>query len=352
MQLHNQAETVRQRLNELGRAGVPFLFLADFELKKPEILLPTEIDPLTTLFQIGRFSNLHQAELAEVAQTGQKVRSQPLYFSINAPSFAQYQNRFDKVIDQINYGNSYLCNLTGQTEVKTNLSLREIFFSAQARYKVWHRDEFVVFSPECFVRIVGNQISTYPMKGTIQAALPGAEATILADRKEYAEHATIVDLLRNDLGMVADQVQVKRFRYVERVGTHTGEELLQVSSEIVGQLSPSYRANLGDLLFRLLPAGSICGAPKPKTLSIIAEAEGGDRGWYTGVCAFFDGQELDSGVMIRYIEPQDATQSITDGLHHYQFRSGGGLTHLSNVTAEYEELLAKVYLPIRPDVFH
>jgi para-aminobenzoate synthetase component I len=344
-------ETARQRLNALGAARTPFLFLADFELKNLEILPLTEIDPMEILFQIGSFSNVQNSGAEKPGKNPLLVQQTfvegGLRFQKKHLGPEKYGIAFAKVMHNIQQGNTYLCNLTFPTQVATNVSMREIFGLVQAKYKVCYRQEFVCFSPECFVQVRGNQIATYPMKGTISAAVPDAEARILADQKEMAEHATIVDLLRNDLSMVAERVRVQRYRYVERLATHTGEELLQVSSEIAGELPPDYHAHLGDLLLRLLPAGSICGAPKPKTLAIIAEAEGQPRGWYTGICAVFDGQDLDSGVMIRFLEPSPGQPlAPVDGTYHYQFRSGGGITHLSDLVSEYEELLAKVNLPI------
>jgi para-aminobenzoate synthetase component 1 len=87
----------------------------------------------------------------------------------------------------------------------------------------------------------------------------------------------------------------------------------------------------------LLPAGSILGAPKKKTLEIILEAENFSRGFYTGVCGFFDGTNLDSCVMIRLIEKEN------DQLF---FKSGGGITHLSKIKDEYQEVKNKIYVPI------
>jgi para-aminobenzoate synthetase component 1 len=174
------------------------------------------------------------------------------------------------------------------------------------------------------------------MKGTIDASIPDAEKIILRDPKELAEHVTIVDLLRNDLSQVATDVQVSRFRYIEKIVTNQ-KDLLQVSSEIRGSLPPDFRMNLGNILATLLPAGSVSGAPKPKTLEIISVAEGEPRGYYTGVFGVFDGTDLDSAVMIRYIEKQNDT---------FFYRSGGGITTQSSVKQEYQEVKDKVYLPI------
>ena len=196
-------------------------------------------------------------------------------------------------------------------------------------------NEFLVFSPEIFVQIREGKIHSYPMKGTIDATLPGSREKILADQKELAEHVTIVDLIRNDLSQIAKHVAVKKFRYIDEIRT-SAKTLLQVSSEIVGDLPPGYESMLGDLLIRLLPAGSVSGAPKPKTLAIIEEAEGEKRGYYTGVFGYYDGKNLDSGVMIRFIEKQGA---------RFFYRSGGGITAQSDVTAEYQEVIDKVYVP-------
>ena len=146
---------------------------------------------------------------------------------------------------------------------------------------------------------------------------------------------TIVDLIRNDLNRVAEQVDVRRFRYIDRLQVSRGE-ILQVSSEVTGRLTGNYYSRLGEVIFGMLPAGSVSGAPKPSTLHIISCAEGGRRGFYTGVFGYFDGKRLDSAVMIRYIEECDG---------QYYFRSGGGITINSDCRAEYEEVLAKVYLP-------
>ena len=172
------------------------------------------------------------------------------------------------------------------------------------------------------------------MKGTIDASVPDAERSILNDEKEMAEHSTIVDLIRNDLSMVSENVHVSKFRYIDRIYTNEGD-ILQVSSEITGKLREGYR--LGDIITKMLPAGSVTGAPKNETLRIIKECEQYDRGWYTGVFGIFDGQSLDSSVMIRFIEKNG---------NGYIYKSGGGITCLSDPEKEYYELISKVYVPV------
>ena len=161
----------------------------------------------------------------------------------------------------------------------TNQSdLKDIYCNSRALYKVWVKNRFVVFSPEIFVRMDEGMISSYPMKGTIDASVPDAERVILEDYKERSEHNTIVDLIRNDLNRVAERVDVKRFRYIDRLRVSRGE-ILQVSSEVTGRLTGDYYSRLGEIVFGMLPAGSISGAPKPSTLRIITQAERERRGF-------------------------------------------------------------------------
>ncbi len=145
-----------------------------------------------------------------------------------------------------------------------------------------------------------------------------------------------MDLLRSDLASVARDVRVRRFRYIDRMRAGRSE-LLQVSSEITGVLEPGFHRHIGSILFSLLPAGSVTGAPKRKTVEIIRSVETLPRGYYTGVFGVFDGQRLDSAVMIRFIEQRDG---------RLYYRSGGGVTVYSDPRKEYAEMLRKVYVPV------
>ena len=315
---------LNDKLNRLGSNGTPFLFVIDYKAKKGYVINEVEFDPNFILFDIERV-------------IPNKPFINQIKWQITPVSINQYQPKFDFVVEQIHKGNSFLTNLTQPTEIETNLSLSDLYEVGSAKYKLWLKDKFTVLSPETFVRIEGQTISSFPMKGTIDASIPNAEEQILNDPKEKAEHATIVDLIRNDLSLVAEQVEVKRYRYIDKLTTNK-QDLLQVSSEISGRLPENYKEKLGDILFALLPAGSICGAPKKKTLEIIEQAEAYERGFYTGIWGWFDGQNLDSAVMIRFIE-QDGDKLI--------FKSGGGITAQSDLIKEYEELIQKVYVPIR-----
>lgn len=320
-------ESLRERMNDLAGGGTPFLFVIDYEARQGYVIEMDLIDPQFIRFQIGKEGT---------AVCALEIPERLLRWEVTPVSKEEYLQRFDFVVSQIQSGNSFLTNLTQPSLLSTNQSLPELYQRSSAKYKLWLKDAFLVLSPETFVTIRKGEIASYPMKGTIDATLEHAEEQILNDEKELAEHATIVDLIRNDLSMVSDNVRVTRFRYVERIRTMQ-TDLLQVSSEIKGDLPADYQKRIGDILFSLLPAGSICGAPKEKTLDIIRQAEGYDRGFYTGVCGYFDGQEMDSAVMIRYIEQQG---------DHLVFKSGGGVTSQSQGESEYNELIQKIYVPV------
>lgn len=310
-------------MNETGKAMKSFLFAVDFEMEKG-FFIPDPLSQSEVLFDIKGISNTHTLPL-------------PIsyLFESSPEEWITYQQRFNIVMEGLKQGDSYLTNLTIKTPLRTSLSLGEIFHFSKADYKLFLPHQWVCFSPECFVRIKQGKIYTFPMKGTIDAGLPDARETVLNDPKETAEHNTIVDLLRNDLSRIATSVKVSRFRYIDELQTNKGP-ILQVSSEIEGVLPENHLDYIGDLFFELLPAGSVSGAPKEATLRIIREAEKEPRGYYTGVAGYFDGEMLESFVLIRFIEQQES---------HFFFRSGGGITAHSNCQKEYEEVIQKVYLP-------
>lgn len=333
MQTYAREQAIK-RMNELGKNNHPFVFIINYLQDISYIEEISDINPSEVLYDLNGFTNrfTNQSNASEMPPFS-KNRIQWQSFP---QSFDSYRHSFSIVQKHIFAGNSFLTNLTCQTPIETNLTLRDIFIYSKAMYKLWIKDEFTIFSPEIFVRIRQGKITSYPMKGTIDASLPMAEKQLMNDPKEAAEHATIVDLIRNDLSMVADGVTVSRYRYIDKLETNRGL-ILQTSSEIQGTLPDNYCENLGNIIFKLLPAGSITGAPKDKTMQIIDEAETYERGFYTGVMGYFDGSELDSAVMIRFVEQKEG---------RLYYKSGGGITCQSDAESEYNEMKQKIYVPI------
>jgi para-aminobenzoate synthetase component 1 len=268
---------VREQINRLAALRIPFLFIIDYRAESGYVIPEIDLDERFVRFEVEeqRTKNKDQREFESILEKENTERlsteQNETQWQIEPVPFELYKSKFDFVQAQIQKGNSFLVNLTQPSEVKTNLSLLDLFEKRSAKYKLWLKDKFTVLSPETFVQIRNGKIASFPMKGTIDASLPNAESCILNDQKEKAEHATIVDLIRNDLSMVAKNVEVTRYRYIDKLVTNKGD-LLQVSSEITGDLPISHFEKLGDILFALL-LPFYCGAPKRKTLEVIEKAE-------------------------------------------------------------------------------
>ena len=422
-------QEIIDKINRLASQDEPFLFVINYQGDKAFIRLLSDINPEECLFDFEGRGNLSHAwketlkEGTSEKETWKKVTSEEeiseTTWQIEPPLYEDYERSFNIVKSNIMAGNSYLTNLTCRVPVSCNLPLEEIFHRAKGKYKLLLRRKktqaedkahlkeeaqnkdylkeepqnkahlkeeaqnkahlkeenieenltpFVCFSPETFVRIKGGRIYSYPMKGTLDASLPNAEKQLMEDQKEAAEHATIVDLIRNDLSRVAEDVRVDKYRYIDVLHTNKGD-ILQTSSEISGRLPEDYPHHLGEILDVQLPAGSITGAPKDKTMQIIQEAEGYDRGFYTGIMGIYDQGELNSAVMIRFIEEETSPVDFeADGEKNFKasegkgdeasegkrdeasrklyFKAGGGITSKSNCRKEYEEVIQKIYLPI------
>lgn len=307
------------RLSELASQKTPFLFYTNFD---------------ATQTHVYTLDELEESDI-EFSFEAKEYKEHPHSLNTFAQDFSSYKKGFDAIIEKIKAGETYLLNYTCKTPIQSTLSLKEIFANANASFKLRIKDQFVCFSPERFIKIKDEHIYTYPMKGTIDASIPNAEAKILANAKEASEHIMVVDLLRNDLSMVAKEVRVNKFRYIDKIKAGA-KELLQVSSEIEGKLPSNWRENLGEIMQTLLPAGSISGTPKKRTLEIIKEVEEYERGYFSGVFGYFDGESFDSAVMIRFIE------NTPEGK---VYKSGGGITLESDATSEYQEMQDKIYLP-------
>ncbi|NMM48695.1 aminodeoxychorismate synthase component I [Marinigracilibium pacificum] len=317
-----------QTMNKLGSLHTPFFFIVDFEHENPLCIPLKNLDSNEIAFNFNGFKNVEKLS---------GFNSAPLAFNFNPVTYEEFNRAFDIVYNEIHQGNSYLLNLTFRSEIESNFSLEEIIERAKAKYKIWWKNKFISFSPETFIQINNNTMHSFPMKGTRVMNSDSDKELLLNDHKESAEHVTIVDLIRNDMSILGKKVEVTKFKYLDTLETHKGK-LLQMSSQISTPMEDNWHKSIGSIIFSMLPAGSISGAPKKKTIEIIKAAEQRPRGFYTGVAGIYDGKNFDSCVLIRYIEK--------DSRGKLYFRSGGGITHLSNPESEYQEVLNKIYVPV------
>jgi anthranilate synthase component 1 len=188
-------------------------------------------------------------------------------------------------------------------------------------------------SPEILVRVREGEVTIRPIAGTRPRGQTreddlAAEASLLADPKERAEHLMLLDLGRNDVGRVAQAGTV------EVTGSFTIERyshVMHIVSNVIGRLDPAKDAL--DALFAGFPAGTVSGAPKIRACEIIAELEPETRGAYAGGVGYFapDGS-LDSCIVLR-------TAVVKDGVMHVQ--AGAGIVADSEPDYELAECRAK-----------
>ncbi|KAB7648531.1 aminodeoxychorismate synthase component I [Polymorphobacter fuscus] len=189
------------------------------------------------------------------------------------------------------------------------------------------------FSPELFFRLDGRQLTARPMKGTARRGGDAAEdaalaAALQADPKNRAENLMIVDLLRNDLSRVGDNVAVPALFDIETYPT-----VLQMTSTITATARAGMTA--ADVLARLFPCGSVTGAPKIRAMQVIAEVEDAPRGVYTGsIGAISASGDAVFNVAIRTLVMAPGWPAARLGL-------GSGIVADSAAPDEWAECLAK-----------
>lgn len=252
-------------------------------------------------------------------------------------SATKYAQAYKRIKKHITDGDIYQINLTHRLEAKTDLPPRELFLRTIAdnpvNYSCYIEDEdfqIISASPEHFLTIKDNKISTSPVKGTRpRGKTPTQDAKLkkelLESPKETAELNMITDLLRNDLGKVAktNTVTVDAHRLFSECPT-----VWHTYSKISAELATAPL----EALISTLPGGSITGCPKRRAIQIIDELEATPRGIYTGNIGYIDGDELDFNIAIRTI--------IKKG-QALQLQVGGGIVLDSTEEAEFQETLDK-----------
>ena len=214
-------------------------------------------------------------------------------------------------------------------------------------------------SPELFFSLGGGRLRARPMKGTRPRGRWLEEDRALAeelasDPKERAENVMIVDLLRNDLGRVstAGSVAVPRLWQVERY-----ETVNQLVSQVESEIEPG--TTLNDLFGALFPSGSVTGAPKVRTMELIAGLETSPRGIYTGCIGYLSPGEgsPEGGTSRRGVAAMEAcfsvairTVCVDRARGQAEYGVGSGVTHYSSSAAEFEEcrIKARVLTERRP----
>ncbi|MBA3691570.1 MAG: aminodeoxychorismate synthase component I [Actinobacteria bacterium] len=208
---------------------------------------------------------------------------------------------------------------------------------AHAAYLNAGRFRICSASPELFFELHEGRLRTRPMKGTAPRGRWPSEDEQIAQRltasaKDRAENAMIVDLLRNDLGRVSRPGSVSW----SEVAAERYETVWQLTSTVTSQIEPG--AGLREVFAALFPSGSVTGAPKVRSMEIIAALEDSPRGVYCGAVGVLSppgqGPDATFNVAIRTV-----TVDSQSGVAEYGV--GGGITWDSRAGDEYEETVAK-----------
>lgn len=253
----------------------------------------------------------------------------------------QYCKAIRRIKSYIESGDTYQVNFTVKRRLSFEGGPGELYLALRDRQRVAYaallndgERSVISLSPELFFRKDGLCLQSKPMKGTVRRGRTTQEDQNLArwlgnDPKNRAENVMIVDLIRNDLGRLAPPggVSVPRLFEVERY-----ETLFQMTSTVEARLDREVRWR--EVFGALFPCGSVTGAPKIRTMEIIAELEEEPRGVYTGAIGYISPEgRACFNVAIRTI--------IADRDNHAEMGIGGGITYDSDETSEYEECLLK-----------
>ncbi len=251
-------------------------------------------------------------------------------------SFTEYSNAIRRIKDEIANGNTYEVNYTYDFEVcydGDDFELFEYLLQKQKTpYNFYMKNPFdtvLSFSPELFFTLKDSHIITKPMKGTVKRTENIEEDIkfLQNDEKNRAENVMITDLLRNDLGRIANtgSVQVTKLFEIE-----THKTLHQMTSQIEADLNDDVK--LYDIFKAIFPCGSITGAPKVSTMRIIDKVEKGLRGIYCGAIGMISPEETIFSVPIRILQKHS---------ENFKYRVGGAIVWDSDIQDEWEETLTK-----------
>ncbi|MGK0499829.1 MAG: para-aminobenzoate synthetase component 1 [Oceanicoccus sp.] len=256
-------------------------------------------------------------------------------------SHQDYQQAFEQIQRYIQAGDCYQINLaqcfSAHYQGSPWLAYLRLRETAAAPFSAFVGDDnnsILSVSPERFLSLSQNRVSTSPIKGTMARSSDPAEDQQLARQllnsaKDRAENLMIVDLLRNDLGKSCQPGSIKVDELFELQSFDTVHHLV---STISGQLTAGKTAT--ELLASCFPGGSITGAPKVRAMEIIEELEPHRRSAYCGAIGYIsaDGQ-MDTNIAIRTMICED------DKIHCW---AGGGIIADSECESEYQECLTKV----------
>jgi para-aminobenzoate synthetase component I len=334
------ASEVGAALTEMQRAlrrGLHLAGYAAYELGHvlEGRLAPSLRRPRTPLLRFGAFAAPRTHVFAPMSSPPPAIAMTPAW------NFADYQVRFRRVIDYIRAGDVYQINLTFPLRGRFDGDALALYAALRRRQPAVHGgvvalgpETVLSLSPELFFATRGRAIRARPMKGTAQRGTIGEEdafraAALRTSEKDRAENLMIVDLLRNDLGRLAE---IGSVRVSDLFTIETYPTLHQMTSGVEARLRAGVA--LAELFAGLFPCGSVTGAPKIRAMEIIRELEDFPRDVYCGTLGHVapDG-DMRFNVAIRTATLYPGGELVCN--------VGSAVVHDSEAEAEYDECLLK-----------
>ncbi|MBI1370329.1 MAG: aminodeoxychorismate synthase, component I [Planctomycetes bacterium] len=334
--------------------------------------------PHTREFPPGNPPTKPRDERSDAAmRSGFAEHGAPDAFTSNLPQHA-YESAVRRALQYIAAGDIFQVNLAQTFTTQFTGSPRALYHRLAALSPAWYGAYMELphlaaglaprvppprairsTSPELFLHVKNNHITTRPIKGT-RPALPPRRgdlsppvSDLLTSEKDRAELNMIIDLMRNDLGRVSTYGSI---RVTDPRALESHPTIDHTTATIEADLHPS--RDIVDLLRATLPGGSITGAPKIRAMQIIHELEPNPRGPYTGCLGYIAKDELHLNIAIRTIlltpanpNAQRSDAAMCSGFakqgapdsptYRAAFSTGAGIVADSNPTAEYHETLTK-----------
>ncbi|RYY75347.1 MAG: aminodeoxychorismate synthase component I [Gammaproteobacteria bacterium] len=330
------------RLPDMNIGIYPWAIVQDHQEKKAWLVTNNTLSPAYNFLKIAALCKSAD-QTPRFHDLKQSLKKQINSFKINKfesnLKVAEYSSAFVKIQNyiqagdcyQVNYAQRFSTSYTGDT-FAAYLKLRESLPSPFSAYMEIKSGSILSLSPERFIKLNQNQVETKPIKGTIPRGKTREEdaanaVSLQSSLKDRAENVMIVDLLRNDLSKVCENVET-----TELFALQSFANVHHLVSTVTGLLK--LEKNAFDLLASSFPGGSITGAPKIRAMQIIEELEPVRRSVYCGSLGYISAcGNMDTNIAIRTL--------IADNSNIYCW-GGGGIVADSDADKEYQESISKV----------
>jgi len=305
-------------------------------------------------YNIAVFSDINNWQIIKSNEIDfQKLDEYSTNIELNGELQISKENYLKKILlikNEIENGNTYQINFTTKLKFNYDFKIIDLIISLLKQQSTDYtailnlgENLIISFSPELFLKIVGNKIKSSPMKGTLKRGINIGndiknEKKLFNSKKNRAENIMIVDLIRNDLGKICEigTIKVGELFKIEKY-----ETLFQMISTVEGELKKNIK--LKEIIANTFPCGSITGAPKKSSMEIIKKLENENRGIYTGTIGLLLNDKKVFNIAIRTFDIKLKNKNGEIGL-------GSGITYRSNPINEYKEVVLKAKF-IKKDEF-